>query len=591
LDKSPIIPQRDKIRELLKIRERELTPTQQKFLEIATDKNTKLMFVSGPAGTSKTYMSIYVALHLLNERRISDIIYIRSAVECSDAKIGFLPGEIDEKMSPYIQPLLDKMAELLSKGDVDTLMKEERVTGVPVGFLRGLNWNAKVIIADECVSGNQFIQTSDGKIKLKSLYNKFVHKTPLPLIKTYNEHTTHFEDKRIIRVMNRGIQKTVSVVLGNRNVVCTSDHKFLTENGWIEAKNLTSFTPVIANNELKLQTLDVMNDDQLQIFLGSFLGDGHVSKVGNNRYRLRIIHGEKQKEYCSWKSNIFHSKLEFIKENGYSKKPAFRFSTKCFAMPFSIPTDQKKTCPKWIIDKLDVRGISIWYMDDGSINKSKNNIKISTCSFDIDTQKLFVEKFKTFGIDCSINEDKGNDYLYYYLNFDAENSRKLMELVRPYIHENLEYKLDVVSKNKYVFNNKFLNYRHIVPDKIINNENEEVVYDIEVEDNHNFIITSGTRGKLLRSYSGVVVHNCQNMTYKELFTLITRIGQFSKVFILGDPDQSDINGKSGFIKMLSNFEDEESKENGIHVFKFTDEDIVRSGLVQFIIKKVKKTNQ
>ena len=185
MDKSPIIPQRDKIRELLKIRERELTPTQQKFLEIATDKNTKLMFVSGPAGTSKTYMSIYVALHLLNERRISDIIYIRSAVECSDAKIGFLPGEIDEKMSPYIQPLLDKMAELLSKGDVDTLMKEERVTGVPVGFLRGLNWNAKVIIADECVSGNQFIQTSDGKIKLKSLYNKFVHKTPLPLIKTY----------------------------------------------------------------------------------------------------------------------------------------------------------------------------------------------------------------------------------------------------------------------------------------------------------------------------------------------------------------------------------------------------------------------
>jgi phosphate starvation-inducible protein PhoH len=78
------------------------------------------------------------------------------------------------------------------------------------------------------------------------------------------------------------------------------------------------------------------------------------------------------------------------------------------------------------------------------------------------------------------------------------------------------------------------------------------------------------------------------MTYKELFTLITRIGEFSKVFILGDPEQSDINGKSGFIKMISHFDDEESRENGIHVFRFTEEDIVRSGLTQFIIQKVKK---
>jgi len=74
-----------------------------------------------------------------------------------------------------------------------------------------------------------------------------------------------------------------------------------------------------------------------------------------------------------------------------------------------------------------------------------------------------------------------------------------------------------------------------------------------------------------------------------LFTLITRTGEFSKVFILGDPDQSDINGKSGFMKMISYFDDDESRANGIHVFKFTEDDIVRSALVKFIIKKVKKT--
>lgn len=148
-DHSPVIPQRSKLKAVLKIFQREFTEKQKQFLALAADKSSKIVFVSGPAGTAKTYLSIYHALTMINEKRVSDLIYIRSAVECSDAKLGFLPGEADEKMTPYIQPLLEKLSEFLSKGDIDILMKEERVSGIPVGFLRGLNWNAKVIIADE----------------------------------------------------------------------------------------------------------------------------------------------------------------------------------------------------------------------------------------------------------------------------------------------------------------------------------------------------------------------------------------------------------------------------------------------------------
>lgn len=148
-DCSPTIPQRSKLKSTLKIFEREFTEKQKNFLDLASDKTVKIIFVSGPAGTAKTYLSIYHALNMINQKRVSDLIYIRSAVECSDAKLGFLPGEIDEKMAPYIQPLLDKLSEIINKGDIDTLLREERVTGIPVGFLRGLNWNAKVIIADE----------------------------------------------------------------------------------------------------------------------------------------------------------------------------------------------------------------------------------------------------------------------------------------------------------------------------------------------------------------------------------------------------------------------------------------------------------
>jgi phosphate starvation-inducible PhoH-like protein len=86
---------------------------------------------------------------LLNSKKISDLLYIRSAVESSDNKLGFLPGEAHEKMAPYIQPLLEKLYEMLPKNQIDQLEKEERIDSIPLGFLRGLNWNAKCIIADE----------------------------------------------------------------------------------------------------------------------------------------------------------------------------------------------------------------------------------------------------------------------------------------------------------------------------------------------------------------------------------------------------------------------------------------------------------
>jgi phosphate starvation-inducible PhoH-like protein len=148
-DTSPKVPQNPKIRDSIQIKSIDLTEKQKQLIEVLRDKNTKLVFVSGPAGTSKTYTAILAGLHLINDKRVSELIYIRTAVESSDSKLGFLPGEMDDKMSPYIQPLVDKLEELLQKHDIDKLKKEERIHGAPVNFLRGLNWNAKCIVADE----------------------------------------------------------------------------------------------------------------------------------------------------------------------------------------------------------------------------------------------------------------------------------------------------------------------------------------------------------------------------------------------------------------------------------------------------------
>jgi phosphate starvation-inducible protein PhoH len=149
-DTSPKIFQRDKIKDGLSIKELNWTEKQKSFIEQVSNKDVKLVMVKGPAGCSKTLLSTYCALRLLSEKKVSDITYIRSAVESSDASIGFLPGTADEKMAFYNLPFMDKLDELLPRGEVDKIIKDQRILTFPINFCRGLNWNTKAILLDEC---------------------------------------------------------------------------------------------------------------------------------------------------------------------------------------------------------------------------------------------------------------------------------------------------------------------------------------------------------------------------------------------------------------------------------------------------------
>lgn len=151
-DQSIHVEQRDKFKEQLQIRDLKWTDKQKEFLKLALDKDTKIMFINGAAGTSKTLLSTYCALKLINEKKVSDITYIRSAVESSNAKLGFLPGTVEEKIAQYGIPFLDKLDELLPRHSVDKLINEGRVIISPTNFLRGTSWNAKAIILDEAQS-------------------------------------------------------------------------------------------------------------------------------------------------------------------------------------------------------------------------------------------------------------------------------------------------------------------------------------------------------------------------------------------------------------------------------------------------------
>lgn len=127
----------------------ELTEKQNNFLKIMLNPDTRIVFLSGPAGSSKSFLSVYAALHLYNEDKKRSICYIRTVIESASKSIGFLKGDLDQKFGPYLQPLEDKISELLNPEEKDKLLKANVLSGEPVNFIRGQDWKNKTVIFDE----------------------------------------------------------------------------------------------------------------------------------------------------------------------------------------------------------------------------------------------------------------------------------------------------------------------------------------------------------------------------------------------------------------------------------------------------------
>lgn len=128
-----------------------LTEKQKLFLSLALSQKTNIMFVSGPAGSTKTYMAVYAALRHLSSNDKLDLLYVRTVIESGEKGLGALPGDIDEKFNPYMMPLEDKLYEMLPKNTTakKDMLDEGRIQAMPINFLRGANWTNKIVIADE----------------------------------------------------------------------------------------------------------------------------------------------------------------------------------------------------------------------------------------------------------------------------------------------------------------------------------------------------------------------------------------------------------------------------------------------------------
>jgi len=492
-----------------------------------------------------------------------------------------------------------------------------------------------LLTVDECFPYDTHIITSNGNINIGKLYYMKEKGEKLPMVKTFNEITKQFEYKNIKNVFRKQNDTLLEIKCGKMKIRSTENHKYLTYNGWKEAKYLSTNDYIVSNYDNTVGKVNIvcpaLNEDQYQIVLGSFLGDGNISLLKSGRYRLRMTHSENQYEYCKWKANIFNVKdIRYIKNNGYSKKPAYHFSTRTFYLFNELPFT-KTNVPQWILNDLDERGLAIWFMDDGSIDKKSFNSTISTDSFDEDSQKRIVLKLKSMNIDCKyVNYKKS----YYHISINMNGTKQLIKLISKYVHKNMLYKLlprqyinyiqdtsikildettifssrenikkEFLNENcvykiyknydknsiyyvkylncekcnkitlhskisshtyeywicrhtekknldmpltfgEYKWNNNFLDYGYLKITNITKNIKNfkkssfkrNYVFDLEIEDNHNYIVKNKDFGNI---QNGFVVHNCHNTSSRVFSQVLSKLCCKYTIGLSATPKRSD----------------------------------------------------
>jgi phosphate starvation-inducible PhoH-like protein len=122
------------------------TKGQQKYIE--TIKNNDVVFAIGPAGTGKTYLAVAMAIKALRGKEVSRLVLTRPAVEAGE-KLGFLPGDLQEKIDPYLRPLYDSLYDILGLENTQKYLEKNIIEIAPLAYMRGRTLEDSFIILDE----------------------------------------------------------------------------------------------------------------------------------------------------------------------------------------------------------------------------------------------------------------------------------------------------------------------------------------------------------------------------------------------------------------------------------------------------------
>lgn len=133
----------------LKISRKNILPRNSKQLAYINSMDTKdIIFAVGPAGTGKTYLAVSKAIELFEKGEVQRLIFVRPAVEAGE-KLGFLPGDLNAKLDPYLRPLYDALFDMIPQEEITKLMESGQIEIAPLAFMRGRTLSNSFIILDE----------------------------------------------------------------------------------------------------------------------------------------------------------------------------------------------------------------------------------------------------------------------------------------------------------------------------------------------------------------------------------------------------------------------------------------------------------
>ena len=122
--------------------------SQENLLLALSDKKKDIVFATGPAGTGKTHLATLCAIKALKAGEIEKIVITRPNVAVDDKDIGFLPGDVNQKMLPWMMPIFDQLEEYYTKQDITNMLENGMIEIVPVAFIRGRTFKSSMLIFD-----------------------------------------------------------------------------------------------------------------------------------------------------------------------------------------------------------------------------------------------------------------------------------------------------------------------------------------------------------------------------------------------------------------------------------------------------------
>lgn len=313
---------------------------------------------------------------------------------------------------------------------------------------------------------------------------------------------------------------------GFRHFAATPNHTIFTPDGEMAAGDLQ-----VGDEVLAMVKDYYITDEQLQLLLGSTLGDGSLRQVGTHTATFRVKHGLGQTDYLHWKHQLLSPLAQHLERTDkYVSFSTYACPTLADWRKNLYTAEGKRTVTESVLQKLDARGLAVWYGDDGSFGGNfarwgQGKSVIYNKALQSTERELIMAWLEIIGIGRPRDDGRG-------FWFNAEQTKRFQEMIAPFLHPTVAYKLHPSLRDKFVwdaeFNTVALEMRkqmRVVPARIskiyVKPQTRTMRrFDLEVEGNHTYLV------------DGVVVHNSPETTtggkalkfYSSLRLDIRRIG-------------------------------------------------------------------